>query len=539
MNKLSLCPTVLFNTSPTISEVTPTTKSWISELINLPSTEDKSLKSNINTQCSNILIDKNCKLEKKIQTLRRELKRKRAVIRSLKKNINNKPTNIINFFKETKFPSACSKALISMQLLHKKRKPWLKSEKKIALSLYYKSPSTYKYMRRNGINLPGESTVRSWLNSINFQPGFSALYLEQIHLKTSEMIMCDKKCVIMLDEVSIMRAVEYNKFLDYIEGFEDLGPLGRNDKIGTHALVIMVRGLFKNWKFPLSFFFTGSGVKGNDLVIIVKQAINHITEVGLIPTCIVCDQGTQNRRTFTLLGGTQEKPYIIVNENKIYLLYDMPHLVKSIRNNLLNGDFQIGEKVISLSNVHKAYAIDTKNSARAMCKITPAHLAPNPFQKMTCKLAIQLLSRSVSAAIKTCVATGELKSNTALDTADFIEMVDKMFDSCNSKNLYDPNQNRRPLCEKNDHILKNLSTARSVFQKTVKMCHKTKKLSTPPCFSGIVWTITAIIQLYESEKNISSFQENNDFFLLTNRLTQDALENLFSIIRQKNGYVNS
>lgn len=132
-----------------------------------------------------------------------------------------------------------------------------------------------------------------------------------------------------------------------------------------------------------------------------------------------------------------------------------------------------------------------------------------------------------------------MKSNTALDTADFIEMVDKMFDSCNSKNLYDTNKNRRPMGEKNSHIIKHLSTARSVFQKTVKICNKTKKLTTPPCFSGIVWTITAIIQLYESEENLSRSQDDNDFFLLTNRLTQDALENLFSIIRQKNRYVNS
>jgi len=96
---------------------------------------------------------------------------------------------------------------------------------------------------------------------------------------------------------------------------------------------------------------------------------------------------------------------------------------------------------------------------------------------MTCKLAIQLLSRSVSAAIRTCVTTGELKSNTALDTADFIEMVDKMFDACNSKNLYDPNQNRRPLSEKNVHIIKHLSTARSVFQKTVKKCYILRQTS--------------------------------------------------------------
>lgn len=133
----------------------------------------------------------------------------------------------------------------------------------------------------------------------------------------------------------------------------------------------MVRGLY--CKFPLSFLFTGNGFKGNYLVIIIKQAIKYIIEVGLIPTCIECERGIQNLRTYMLLGGTQEKPYIIENENKIYLLFDMPHLIKSIRNNLLNGDFQIGEKVISLSDVHKAF-IDTKNSARAMCKITLAHL---------------------------------------------------------------------------------------------------------------------------------------------------------------------
>lgn len=79
-----------------------------------------------------------------------------------------------------------------------------------------------------------------------------------------------------------------------------------------------------------------------------------------------------------------------------------------------------------------------------------------------------------------------MKSNSAIDTTDLIEMVDKMFDLCNSKNLYDLNQIRRPLSEKNDHIIKNLTTARSVFQKTVKICYKTKMLSTPPCFSGIV-----------------------------------------------------
>lgn len=107
--------------------------------------------------------------------MRKLLKQKRAIITSLKKaNEKNKhkKINVHSFFENAKFPSTNSKALISMQLLHKKRKSWLTSEKKIALPLYYKSPSTYKFMRTNGIILPAESTVRRWLNSINFSTGF-------------------------------------------------------------------------------------------------------------------------------------------------------------------------------------------------------------------------------------------------------------------------------------------------------------------------------------------------------------------------------
>lgn len=51
-----------------------------------------------------------------------------------KKNITKLMRN--RFFEEAKFPSTNSKALLSIQLLHKKRKSWSKSEKNIALSLF-------------------------------------------------------------------------------------------------------------------------------------------------------------------------------------------------------------------------------------------------------------------------------------------------------------------------------------------------------------------------------------------------------------------
>jgi len=83
---------------------------------------------------------------------------------------------------------------------------------------------------------------------------------------------------------------------------------------------------------------------------------------------------------------------------------------------------------------------------------------------MSCKLAIEILSKSVSSAIKTCINTGKLKSKTALNTAHFIEIINDMFDSGNSKNLYDTNPNRRPMSDRNSNVVRHLEKARSLHK---------------------------------------------------------------------------
>jgi hypothetical protein len=100
-----------------------------------------------------------------------------------------------------------------------------------------------------------------------------------------------------------------------------------------------------------------------------------------------------------------------------------------------------------MKDIIRTYEIDIKNKSRALPKITPTHLIPNLFQNMSCKLTIQLLNYSVSALIKTCITTGELKSHTATNTAEFINKVDNVFHSANSKYLYDPKQTKDKLVD--------------------------------------------------------------------------------------------
>jgi hypothetical protein len=85
--------------------------------------------------------------------------------------------------------------------------------------------------------------------------------MEQIKLQIYNFKYLDNKLVILLDEISIMKCIVYNKTLDVIEGFEDIGTLGRSRKIGSHILVVVLRGIYANWNFPLFYFLVEAVLK--------------------------------------------------------------------------------------------------------------------------------------------------------------------------------------------------------------------------------------------------------------------------------------
>lgn len=153
---------------------------------------------------------------------------------------------------------------------------------------------------------------------------------------------------------------------------------------------------------------------------IIKSRILELIKIGFHHVCITCAQGTANRKMFSIFNVTPDKPYTIIEKKKMYLIYDVPHLFKSIRNNLLNGNILVKTsectKTIRFYNVKKTFEIDkTSITTRAMCKIGEQHINPNSWQKMSCKIAIQTFSNSVSAA------TWQLRSITTLDTPNFFQ----------------------------------------------------------------------------------------------------------------------
>lgn len=310
--------------------------------------------------------------------------------------------------------------------------------------------------------------------------------------------------------MSIKQCLEYNKKLDIIEGFEDLGPLGRKPKDASNVLVFSIRGIYSSWKFPLAYFFSHGATSKENLKFLIHYILKTLHEIGFIPKAVVCDQGSSNRAAFKLLNITKEQPYFYFMDSKIFALFDVPHLFKSVRNNLLSGTFKLAEKTISFNVIRKTYEIDKSSlAARTLPKITEKHINPNAFEKMPCSLALQVFSNTMAAAIKTCVSKGFVPSNVGRHTADFVELMNNLFDALNSKRPFAKNPYNCGLSEYSSSVNLILQEGKSTFRSLIKLSHKTGKTeiseSRPPCFDGIIQTINAIEQLFENEKKRKIF----------------------------------
>lgn len=80
----------------------------------------------------------------------------------------------------------------------------------------------------------------------------------------------------------------------------------------------------------------------------------------------------------------------------------------------------------------------------------------NCFQKLNVKLTLQIFGHSVVSAIKTCFS--------ALPTAKFIELLDKVFDVLNSRFLFDNFFFKSALTDKNLQVFKGKKNISHLFK---------------------------------------------------------------------------
>ena len=469
------------------------------------------------------------KLRKKLNNYRLRVYRLKQKVRKLemnegkststKKKIERIGESISEFVKGPKYDFIMSQ--IRNATVKSAGKRWTYRDKSFALSLYHSSPKTYKLLR-NALDLPSPQTLRKIMRNVAVYPGFNENILKALQLKLKGAPESSKLVVITIDEMAIKEGVTFDKGRDLLEGYAETP--NREEVLANHALVFMVRGFMEKWKQPVGYFLSSGPMKANAMKDLLFECMEKLKSVGLTPVILVCDQGTNNQSLYKReLGVTTDAPFFFHENSKIFAMYDPPHLIKNIRNNLHNHGLELDKKKLLWSHVEDFYTADTKYPVRIAPKLKKKHVYLPPFTALSVRLATQVLSHTVASGMK-IMAQWKVISKNAKHTADFIEHMDKLFNSFNSKviNTGKNESMQGAITSSSGHItfLKEMLD----YMKRLKTLGKKK----PACFEGWRLSINAVMSLWNHLQSQHEFK-----FLLTNRLNQDCLENLFCIIRAK------
>jgi hypothetical protein len=223
------------------------------------------------------------------------------------------------------------------------------------------------------------------------------------------------------------------------------------------------------------------------------------------------------------------------SHKKICVLADVPHIIKNIRNHLVNGQyiflpqkivqqFNLPCNKVSIEPLKQLVEYQKDRDLKPAPNLTAKHLEPAHFDKMKVSHALNIFSNSVSAALKLMVESQKWDQS-VLTTCWFLELMNKWFDLMSSRyhvlalSKFDMN--------KYNSAIKFLDSVVDVFENL--SIGKQNDGPWKPVQTGVILSTVSVLHLQDRLLNVDNF-----VYFLTARLTQDCLENLFSCVRSKN-----
>lgn len=272
----------------------------------------------------------------------------------------------------------------------------------------------------------------------------------------------------------------------------------------------MIRGFVKNYKQPLAYTFSAAATSGQEIAKQIKEVVSELQGAGLIVLATVCDQRANNKRAIKLLlqethgtylrtGQEPKNNVILINNHEVIPLYDPPHLLKCIRNNLLTKNLQyVGvNNIKQTAKWHHLILLHKENpgykGVRLIPKLTDNHVLPEKISrnKMKVKLASQIFTRTVATNMGYLADKGILPKE-CRETADILLFFENHFDSQNGS--YNKRNEKfakpllGPVTPKSVHHKE--WTMAKLKLKAMKIVHPiTGKAENVPILNNWVWTL--------------------------------------------------
>ncbi|XP_011680559.1 uncharacterized protein LOC100893587 [Strongylocentrotus purpuratus] len=341
---------------------------------------------------------------------------------------------------------------------------WHPSVIRWAIAVHSKSPAAYKLIKDSKfLILPAIGTLTKYTHYTQPKTGVHHDMIQQTIKEMNLKHEFQRNVSLICDEMKTKSGIVYSSSTGELIGFVDVGSINNElrafekrlkedtDELASHAFMIMVRGLFSPAKQAVALFPTSS-LRSGEIYDCVMKTVLAVETAGLKVRVVVADGASCNRKFFRICTDDVHGYYTINpadQDRKIYFFCDVPHLLKTARNNLENSGFnrksrnlQFGEKHMRWTHLIQLYEWDCTSDLRLLPRLSHEHLYLNPSLRMRVKLATQVLSKSVANALK---LRSDNTGDTSTDgTRQFVEMFNKFFDCLNVSTASEGQRKRNP-----------------------------------------------------------------------------------------------
>jgi hypothetical protein len=153
--------------------------------------------------------------------------------------------------------------------------------------------------------------------------------------------------MLLFDEIQISKHLDFRADLNKKVWLVDLGGHTEQEHLtqeGDHALVFLFQPHLNGWIQTIGSFCSSGTTPSGVLAKLILEAIIILENCGAHVDGLVCDGASTNRKAMSALGFCGKMNAVsnkmvnsCDNSRNIYFMCDVPHLLKTIRNNLLSG----------------------------------------------------------------------------------------------------------------------------------------------------------------------------------------------------------
>ncbi|KAL1476183.1 hypothetical protein MTO96_036703 [Rhipicephalus appendiculatus] len=275
---------------------------------------------------------------------------------------------------------------------------------------------------------------------------------------------------------------------------------------------------------------------------LVKEVINEVEKCGLHVLRLVTDNHKINVTMMRDLGNGSLKPVVIHpcdTERNLFLSFDQCHIIKNVRNLLLDGEMTDGQQPISGQFVKQLYMLQKNEIVKPVRFLTQKHIEPTNFEKMHVGRAVQLFSDEVISALSLLKEYPNHPQAEQFRNADatilFMKTMQKWFVIHNVANRRAHVHMRKPdqmhfFCATDERLQWLEKDFPDYLETLHNACKRSqKKFLSAETYEALLLTSKSTVLC------VKYLLESGFYYVLTRNFSSDPVELLFSSMRQMAG----